>query len=134
MTQDITTILDRYGTDRTDLMDILWDVQHSCGYIPAEAVSVVAVRLGLTPEDVMETATFYHFFHSKPSGRYRIYLSNTVIGKMHGYQQVYEALERETGTQFGGPGRRISVCSKLRVSGSATKSRRCSSTTWRSPV
>ena len=104
MTQDITTILDRYGTDRTDLMDILWDVQHSCGYIPAEAVSVVAVRLGLTPEDVMETATFYHFFHSKPSGRYRIYLSNTVIGKMHGYQQVYEALERETGTQFGGPG------------------------------
>jgi len=23
---------------------------------------------------------------------------------MHGYQQVYEALERETGTRFGGPG------------------------------
>ena len=104
MTQDIATILDRYGKDRTELMDILWDIQHSYGYIPAEAVSVVAVRLGLTPEDVMETATFYHFFHSKPSGRYRIYLSNTVIGKMRGYQQVYEALERETGTQFGGPG------------------------------
>ena len=104
MTQDIATILDRYGKDRTELMDVLWDIQHSCGYIPAEAVSVVAVRLGLTPEDVMETATFYHFFHSKPSGRYRIYLSNTVIGKLRGYQQVYEALERETGTQFGGPG------------------------------
>jgi [NiFe] hydrogenase diaphorase moiety large subunit len=104
MTQDIATILDRYGKDRTELMDILWDIQHSCGYIPAEAVSVVAVRLGLTPDDVMETASFYHFFHSEPSGRYRIYLSNTVIGKMHGHQQVFEALERETGTQFGGPG------------------------------
>ena len=85
-------------------MDILWDVQHSYGYLPAEAVSVVAVRLGLAPEDVMETATFYHFFHRTPSGRYRIYLSDTVIAKMNGYQQVYEALERETGTQFGGPG------------------------------
>ena len=104
MTQDIATMLDRYGKNRTDLMDILWDVQHSYGYLPAEAASVVAVRLGLTPQDVMETASFYHFFHSTPSGRYRIYLSNTVIGKMHGYQHVYEALERETGTQFGGPG------------------------------
>jgi len=104
MTQDIATILDRYGKDRTELMDILWDIQHSCGYIPAEAVSVVAVRLGLTPEDVMETATFYHFFHTKPSGRYRIYLCDTVIAKMHGYQEVHEALERETGTRFNGPG------------------------------
>ena len=82
-------------------MDILWDVQHSYGYLPAEAVSVVAVRLGLAPEDVMETASFYHFFHSKPSGRYRIYLSNTVIAKMNGYQAVYDALERETGVRFG---------------------------------
>ena len=104
MTQDIATILDRYGKDRTDLMDILWDVQHSFGYLPADAVSVVAVRLGLAPEDVMETASFYHFFHRTPSGRYRIYLSNTVIAKMNGYQQVHEALERETGTRFGGPG------------------------------
>ena len=104
MTQDIATILDRYGKDRTDLMDILWDVQHSFGYLPADAVSVVAARLGLAPEDVMETATFYHFFHRTPSGRYRIYLSNTVIAKMNGYQQVHEALERETGTRFDGPG------------------------------
>ncbi len=104
MAQDIATILARYGKDRTELMNILWDIQHIYGYIPAETVSAVAVRLGLTPEDVMETASFYHFFHSTQSGRYRIYLSNTVIAKMNGYQQVYETLERETGTQFGDPG------------------------------
>jgi [NiFe] hydrogenase diaphorase moiety large subunit len=85
-------------------MDILWDVQRSYGYIPAEAAQTIGTSLGLAPEDVLETATFYHFFHTTPSGRYRIYLCNTVIAKMHGYQQVYEALERETGTRFGGPG------------------------------
>ena len=37
MTQDIATILDRHAKDRTELMDILWDVQRSYGYIPAEA-------------------------------------------------------------------------------------------------
>jgi [NiFe] hydrogenase diaphorase moiety large subunit len=85
-------------------MDILWDVQRCDGYIPVEAAQTIARWLGLSPEDVLETASFYHFFDTTPSGRYRIYLCNTVIAKMRGYQQVYEALERETGTRFGGPG------------------------------
>ena len=101
---DIATILERHSKDRTELIDILWEIQHSYGHITAEAAQAVASWLRLAPEDVLETATFYHFFHTTPSGRYRIYLCNTVIAKMHGYQQVYEALERETGTRFGAPG------------------------------
>jgi [NiFe] hydrogenase diaphorase moiety large subunit len=104
MVPNIAEILDRHPKDRTGLLDILWDVQRCYGYIPPEAAQTTARWLGLSPEDVLETASFYHFFDTTPSGRYRIYLSNTVIAKMHGYQQVYEALERETGTRFGGPG------------------------------
>ena len=104
MASDIAMILDRHAKQRTELIDILWDVQRSYGYIPADAAQTIASWLGLAAEDVLETATFYHFFHTTPSGRYRIYLCNTVIARMHGYQQVYEALERETGTRFGAPG------------------------------
>ena len=104
MAPNIAAILDRHPRDRTGLMDILWDVQRCDGYIPVEAAQTIARWLGLSPEDVLETASFYHFFDTTPSGRYRIYLCNTVIAKMRGYQQVYEALERETGTRFGGPG------------------------------
>ena len=104
MVEKIAAILDRRAGDRTGLMDILWDVQRGYGHISAEAAEAIASRLGTTPEDVLETASFYHFFHTTPSGRYRIYLCDTVIAKMHGYQKVHEALERETGTRFGGPG------------------------------
>jgi len=104
MVAKIAEILDRHPKDRTELMDILWDVQRRYGYIPGEAAETIAAWLGLAPEDVLETASFYHFFHTTQSGRYRIYLSDTVIAKMRGYQQVYEALERETGTRFEGPG------------------------------
>ncbi|HEX7427973.1 MAG TPA: NAD(P)H-dependent oxidoreductase subunit E, partial [Mycobacterium sp.] len=104
MVAKIAEILDRHRRDRTGLIDMLWDVQRSYGYISADAEQAIASSLGLAPEDVLETASFYHFFHTTPSGRYRIYLCNTVIAKMHGYQEVYEALERETGTRFGGPG------------------------------
>ncbi|HYO01402.1 MAG TPA: NAD(P)H-dependent oxidoreductase subunit E [Mycobacterium sp.] len=104
MVPDVATILDRYSKDRTDLIDILWDVQHRYGHIHQDAVRAVADQLGLAPGDVMETASFYHFFHTEPTGRYRIYLSDNVIAKMYGFQQVRDALERRTAARFGGPG------------------------------
>ena len=104
MTSGIATILNRHEPDRTGLIDILWDVQRELGYISAESAAGIADWLELSVDDVLETATFYHFFHTTPSGRHRIYLSNTVIAKMHGYRRVYEALELDTGTRFGGPG------------------------------
>ena len=106
-------------------MDILWEIQHVYGYIPPEAAQKVAGWLGVTDGDVLETATFYHFFHTTPSGRHRIYLSNTVIAKMHGYQQVYDALERETGARFDGPASADFGLFETPASGSATRNRRC---------
>ena len=103
MTSDIATMLDGHARERAGLLDILWDVHRRLGYLPADAAAAIADHLGLSVEDVLETATFYHFFHTAPAGRYRIYLSNTVIAKMCGYAEVHAALERETGVRFGGP-------------------------------
>ncbi|PRC45134.1 NADP oxidoreductase, partial [Mycobacterium sp. ITM-2017-0098] len=92
MNADIETILRRHRYDGTRLLDILWDIQHLNGHIPDEHLPQVAVALNRTVPDIVETASFYHFFHTKPSGRHRIYLSNTVIAKMNGYHAVYDAL------------------------------------------
>jgi [NiFe] hydrogenase diaphorase moiety large subunit len=101
MNLDVETILGCYRYDGTRLIDILWDVQHLYGHIPDEHLPQIATALKRSPLDIVETASFYHFFHTKPSGRYRIYLSNTVIAKMGGYQAVYDALEQQTGVRFG---------------------------------
>ena len=99
--RNIHEILDHYRSDRTRLMDILWDVQHQWGYIPDTVLPEMAERLGLTELDIKETYSFYHFFIDKPPAKFQIYLSDTVIAKMHGYQTVYDALEKETGCVFG---------------------------------
>ena len=98
----IETILARHGSDRTRLIDILWDVQHLLGHIPRDVLPQLATALHTTPLDIVETASFYRFFRTEPAGRYPIYLSNTVIAKMHGYSAVYDALEQQTGARFGG--------------------------------
>jgi [NiFe] hydrogenase diaphorase moiety large subunit len=100
----MTTVLDGRARDRVGLLDILWDIQRRAGHVSAGAAAEVADWLGLSVGDVLETVTFYHFFHTEPSGRHRIYLSDNVIAKMRGYDLVRQALERETGTRFGQPG------------------------------
>ena len=45
--KNIQKIIDHYDSDRTRLMDILWDVQHQWGYIPDELLPEMAQKLGL---------------------------------------------------------------------------------------
>ncbi len=101
MNKETQTILQRYDSDRTRLMDILWDIHDAFGHLPPALLPQLEAGLNISRNDILETASFYHFFHTKPTGTHQIYLSNTVLAKMNGYQGVYEALESATGSSFG---------------------------------
>jgi [NiFe] hydrogenase diaphorase moiety large subunit len=101
MGQAVQKILNTYRSDRTRLIDMLWDIQWQQGYISDDAVKSLAEGLNLSAIEVRETLTFYHFFRSRPGGKQAIYLSNTVIAKMKGYDAVKNALESETACSFG---------------------------------
>lgn len=101
MKEEIQTILDSYGRDKTRMMDILWDVQNQQGYVSDESVSSIAEGLSMSDYDVRETLTFYHFYHDQPTGTHKIYLSDTVIARMNGYDEVLAALEQEAGCTLG---------------------------------
>lgn len=102
MNNRIQAIIQRYQTDRTRLLDMLWELHHLYGYLPDEALSELADGLNMAVEDVRETSSFYHYFHHRSTGSYTLYLSNTVIARMQGYQEVLNALEHETGATLGG--------------------------------
>ncbi len=101
MNVEVQAIIIRYHSDKSRLIDMLWDIQHQFGYISDEAVGTLSEILNMSPLDIRETITFYHFFQDRPFGKHKIYLSNTVIAKMHGYDDVRTALEQETGCSFG---------------------------------
>lgn len=101
MNDKIRSLLQRHGADRTRLLDMLWEIQDDSGYIADEVLPELAEGLNMSADDIRETASFYHFFHDCPKGKYTCYLSNTVIAKMNGFDAVFDALERETGSTFG---------------------------------
>lgn len=101
MHTEIESILERHHSDKTRLMDMLWDIQRQQGFIGDEAIAALSGGLNMSRHDIRETLTFYHFFLDKPSGKHRIYLADTVIARMHGYDEIREALEQACGCAFG---------------------------------
>jgi formate dehydrogenase subunit gamma len=56
-------------TQRGALLPILHAVQGALGYVPAEAIPVLADELNLSRADVHGVVSFYHDFRSEPAGR-----------------------------------------------------------------
>jgi len=101
MRTTVKNIIGKYNNDKTRLMDILLDTQNELGFIPSEAVEVIAEGCGLSKVDVEQTRSFYHFFTCKPVGEYAVYLNDSVIAKMMGRDEVAKAFEKEAGCTFG---------------------------------
>lgn len=94
-------IIDKYHHDKTRLMDILIAIQSEEGYISPEVISDIAHELNMSEVDVKQTISFYHFFTMKPTGKFSIYLNNSVVSNMMGRAEVAAAFEKEAGIKFG---------------------------------
>jgi [NiFe] hydrogenase diaphorase moiety large subunit len=86
---------------RTQMLNKLWDLQRSVGYISDEAIKAIATEFGCADVEVEGVVSFYHFFHRRPTGKYTIYLNNSIVSDHKGFSRIKETFERETGATFG---------------------------------
>ncbi len=101
MEEKIKSIIKTSGNSPDRLMDILLSVQKEFRCVPEEAVSLIASALGISEADVNQTKTFYHFFSSKPVGKYAVYLNNAAVSGMMGMAEVADEFEKQAGIKFG---------------------------------
>jgi len=101
MEDKIISIIGSYDRDPERLMDILLSIQHEYGCVSEGAVSVIARELGLSEVDVVQTRSFYHFFTTKPVGKYAVYFNNSVVSMMMGMGDVMDEFEKMTGVRIG---------------------------------
>lgn len=86
---------------RTQMLNRLWERQLADGYINDTAVKQLAESYNISKIEVEGVISFYHFLHRKPTGKYTVYLNNSIISDIKGFQRIKEAFEHETGTSFG---------------------------------
>lgn len=87
--------------ERTALLHLLWDQQNTHGFISKKAINNIAHSLNISTIEVEGVITFYHFFQLKPTGKYIIYLNNSIVSEFKGFDAVKAAFEKETGCSFG---------------------------------
>jgi NADH-quinone oxidoreductase subunit F len=89
----------RYPHDhrRSAVMPLLHLWQEHFGFISDEAVTRIAVKLGLQPINILELVTFYPMFREKPAGKTHIRVCRTLSCAMAGSFKLMENLCAATG-------------------------------------
>jgi formate dehydrogenase subunit gamma len=67
---DVQRALETHQDRPGALLPILHDIQHRVGYVPPEAVPLIADALNLSRAEVHGVVTFYHDFRDHPAGRH----------------------------------------------------------------
>jgi len=94
-TEKIQEIIERNGGARAGLIGALGDIQEEWGYLPEDALRLVAEKTGRTLVDLYSIASFYNAFSLTPRGKH---LCNVCLGTachVRGAQRVLEEMKRK---------------------------------------
>lgn len=86
--QQLASLCDQHGCEPHRLLQILVGVQETYGFIPPEALTSIATRLGLPRVSVEGVAGFYSFLSLEPAGEYRVLFSNYVTDQTLGNREL----------------------------------------------
>lgn len=80
----VSDLKDRPGP----LIEVLHSVQAALGYVPPDAVPILAEALNLSRAEVHGVVTFYHFFRETPPGRHTVSLCRAEACKSMGADEL----------------------------------------------
>ena len=100
MEEKVREIIANHRGEESKLLAILHDVQDEFGYIPKEAMKIIAEELGMKPGEVYDTASFYSFFTFRPA-KHVIRVCNGIVCNLKGSGEIIKAIEAKYGIKNG---------------------------------
>src|SRR4051794_17378140 len=91
----------RYPTKRAVLLPALHTIQHAYNWIPTQAMEEVAEFLGLTPAEVVDTATFYEEYWLKPKGKYLVKVCRSLSCEICASAELTNHCKKKFGIDVG---------------------------------
>ncbi|GAC1306321.1 MAG: formate dehydrogenase subunit gamma [Steroidobacteraceae bacterium] len=92
----------RLGEMPGALLPILHAVQESVGYIPKDAVPLIARELNLSIAEVHGCVSFYHYFRSTPPGRHVVHICRAEACQALGAVELQTHAKRTLGIDYHG--------------------------------
>jgi NADH-quinone oxidoreductase subunit E len=94
-------ILSFYRGDKRELIPILLEVQTNFGYLPKEAIGLVADFLNLPEGHIYSVASFYKRLRLLPLGRQRVTVCRGTACHIRGSPHILREVERVIGLKEG---------------------------------
>ena len=94
-------IIDEYGTNKSNLIQILNGVQEHYGYITKEAIMYISKELNIATSEIYGVVTFYSRFSLKPKGKYNICVCQGTACHVKGGERILEKVKDELGIEVG---------------------------------
>jgi formate dehydrogenase subunit gamma len=82
------------------LLPILHAVQEALGFVPADAVGLIAKQLNLSRAEVHGVVSFYHYFRTQRGGRHVVHLCRAEACQALGAQALERHAKRSLGIDF----------------------------------
>lgn len=95
-------IISRFPRPKSALIPLLHLAQEQDGYLTEEAMAHIAELVGVTPAEVLGTASFYEMFKLEPCGKYVINICTNISCQLLGAWELLEHAEEKLGIRPGG--------------------------------
>ena len=94
-------IIDRYPRPKSALIPLLHLAQEQDGHVTDEAMEHIAELVGVTPAEVLGTASFYEMFKFEPVGRYMVNICTNIACQLLGGEELLEHAAHKLGIRPG---------------------------------
>ena len=88
-------LVEKYPLKRSALIPMLLYSQDEIGYLSDAVIDEVAERLGITPLDVRNVASYYSMLRFKPVGKYNVQVCTNISCMLRGAYDLFEHLQDE---------------------------------------
>ncbi|HKH04620.1 MAG TPA: NAD(P)H-dependent oxidoreductase subunit E [Acidimicrobiales bacterium] len=96
-----TDTIARYPRRRSALIPLCHLAQEQDGYLTEDAMEHIAELVGMTPAEVLGTASFYEMFKLDPVGDYVVNVCTNISCLLMGGEELLHDLERKLGIKAG---------------------------------
>jgi len=90
-------LVEKYPLKRSALVPMLLYSQDEIGYLSDAVIDEIAERIGITPLDVRNVASYYSMLRFKPVGKYNVQVCTNISCMLRGAYDLFEHLEDRLG-------------------------------------
>ncbi|NNN14338.1 MAG: NAD(P)H-dependent oxidoreductase subunit E [Acidimicrobiaceae bacterium] len=95
-------VIELYPERRSATIPLCHLAQEQDGYLTREAMEQISELVGITPAEVLGTASFYDMLHTEPVGKYLVGVCTNIACLLKGGEELLEHAEQALGVAPGG--------------------------------